>query len=130
MCVPGLAGQLPSKEPIVVESPDRKVSAELSVTDGVLSYRVTADGKQVLGASKLGVETDDVELGQGVTLGAARVRRLNEQYRLFGAHATATNRANEAAISAQSHGQSYFVDVYVANDGVGVRLRLPAKQGR
>ena len=130
MCVPGLAGQLPLKKAIAVVSPDGKVRAELTVTDGVLSYRVTADGKQVLGASKIGIEADDVELGQGVTLGAARVRRIDEHYRFLGAHATATNRANEAVIPAQSHGESYFVDVHVANDGVAVRLRLPAKQGR
>ncbi len=37
--------------------------------------------------------------------------------------------ANEAAIPAKSHGVSYFVDIHVANDGVGVRLRLPAKTG-
>ena len=114
----------------MVVSPDGKVRAELSVTDGVLGYRVTADGKQVLGASKIGIEADDVELGQGVTLGAARVRKINEQYRFFGAHPMATNRANEAVIPAQSHGESYFVDVHVANDGAAVRLRLPAKQGR
>ena len=129
MCIPGLASQ-PAKKAIVVVSPDAKVRAELSVTDGVLSYRVTADGKQVLGASKLGIQTDDVELGQDVTLGAARVRKINEQYRFFGAHGTATNRANEGVIPAQSHGESYFVDVHVANDGVGVRLRLPAKRAR
>jgi len=129
LCVPGLASQ-PAMKPIVVVSPDAKVRAELSVTDGILSYRVTADGKQVLGASKLGIRADDVELGQGVTLGAARVRKVDEQYRFFGAHGRATNRANEAVIPAQSHGESYFVDVHVANDGVGVRLRLPAKRAR
>ena len=129
LCVPGLASQ-PAKKSIVVVSPDAKVRAELSVTDGVLSYRITADGKQVLGASKLGIRTEDVELGQEVTLGAVRVRKINQQYRFFGAHGVATDRANEAVIQAQSHGESYFVDVHVANDGVGVRLRLPAKRGR
>jgi alpha-glucosidase len=129
LCVPGLANQ-PAKKAIVVVSPDAKVRAELSATDGVLSYRITADGKQVLGASKLGIRTDDVELGQEATLGAVRVRKINQQYRFFGAHGTATDRANEAVIQAQSHGESYLVDVHVANDGVGVRLRLPAKRGR
>lgn len=129
LCIPVQASQ-PAKKTIAVVSPDAKVRAELSVTDGVLSYRVTADGKQVLEASKLGIRTNDVELGQDVTLGAARVRKINEQYRFFGAHGMATNRANEAVIPAQSHGESYVVDVHVANDGVGVRLRLPAKHGR
>ncbi len=130
MCAPALATQHPVNNAIVVVSPDAKVRAELSVADGVLSYRVTADGKPVLGASKLGIQTDDVELGQDVTLGAVRTRKINEQYRFFGAHATAISRANEAVIPAQSHGESYFVDMHVANDGVGVRLRLPAKLGR
>lgn len=129
LCVPGLASR-PAKKAIVVVSPDAQVRAELSVINGVLSYRVTANGKQVLGVSRLGIQTDDVELGQDVTLGAARVRKINEQYRFFGAHRTATDRANEAVIPARSHGESYFVDVHVANDGVAVRLRLPAKHAR
>lgn len=129
LCVPGLASQ-PEKKTVVVVSPDAKVRAELSVTDGVLSYRVTADGKQVLGASRLDIQTDNVELGQDVTLGVPRVRTINRQYRMFGAHRTATDRANEAVIPAQSHGESYFVDVHVANDGVGVRFRLPARHAR
>ena len=71
-----------------------------------------------------------MELGQEVTLGSADSRKVDEHYRFFGAHAEAVNRANEATVPAQSHGQSYLVDVHVANDGVGVRLRLPAKAGR
>jgi len=103
LCVPGLASR-PAKKAIVVVSPDAQVRAELSVINGVLSYRVTAKGKQVLGVSRLGIQTDDVELGQDVTLGAARVRKINEQYRFFGAHRTATDRANEAVIPARSYG--------------------------
>jgi hypothetical protein len=37
------------------------------VTNGVLTYRVIADGTQVLAPSKVGMDTDDVELGQDVT---------------------------------------------------------------
>ena len=128
--VPAMASQHPATKAIAVVSPDKKVRAELSVTNGVLTYRVTADGKQVLAPSKVGIQSDDVELGQDVTLGSPRVRKIDEQYRFFGAHTTAINRANEAAIPAHSHGESYFVDVHVANDGVGIRLRLPARKGR
>ncbi len=129
LCVPGLAGQ-PVKDAFVVLSPDATVRAEVSVTDGALTYRVIADGKQVLGRSKLGLKTDDTELGQDVTLGVGRIHKIDQQYRFFGAHRLATDRANEAVIPARSHGESYFVDVQVANDGVGVRLRLPAKHAR
>src|ERR1039458_1534889 len=90
-CTSGMASSLHPGKPIIVASPDGKVKAELSVTDGVLGYRVTADGKQVLAPSKLGIQTDDVELGQDVMLGAPRGHKVNEQYRFFGAHAMAIN---------------------------------------
>ena len=128
--LPAVAGQTYASRPIVVSSPDGKLRTELSAADGVLKYRVTVDGKQVLASSRLGIEADDVEFGKDVTLGAAKSRKVDEHYRFFGAHAEAVNRANETTISATSHGQSYFVDLHVANDGVGVRLRLPAKPGR
>ena len=125
-----LAGQRHAVRPVDVVSPDGKVRAEVSASDGMLRYRVMVDGKQVLAPSTLGIEADDVELGQEVTLGPARLHKVDEHYRFYGAHAEAYDRANEATIPVQSHGQSYLVDVHVANDGVGVRMRLPAKAGR
>ena len=125
-----LVSQMHPPHPVIASSPDGRIRTELSAADGMLSYRVIVDGTQVLAPSKLGIESDDVELGQDVTLGLAKSRKVDEHYRFFGAHAEATNRANEATVPAQSHGQSYLIDVHVANDGVGVRLRLPAKRGR
>jgi len=125
-----LASQTRTARPIIVSSPDGRMRAELNAADGLLRYRVVVDGKQVLAPSTIGIEADDVEFGQDVTLGSAHFRKVDEHYRFFGAHAEAVDRANEVTIPAQSHGQSYFVDVHVANDGVGVRLRLPAKTGR
>ena len=110
--------------------PRWKVRAEVNAVSGMLRYRILVDGKQVLGPSKLGIEADDLELGESVTLGAANSHSVEEHYRFFGAHAEAINRATETTIAAQSHGQSYTVYVHVANDGVGVRLRLPAESGR
>ena len=116
--------------PITVSSPDGKVKAELTTPGGVLEYRVLVDGKQVLAPSKVGIEADGVAFGSDTTLGAARAQKVDQRYRFFGAHSEATDRANEATISAKSQTDSYFIDVHVANDGVGVRLRLPAKAGR
>ena len=59
----------------------------------------------------MGIEADDVELGRDVTLGSAKLRKVDEYYRFFGAHAEASDRASEATIPAQSHGQSDWVDV-------------------
>lgn len=126
----GVAGQTHANKPILVSSPDGKVKAELSAPNGTLQYRVIVDGNQVLAASRLGIQVDDAEFGKGTSLGTPQIRKVDERYRFFGAHAEAVNRANEATIPAKSHGESYFVDVHVANDGVAVRLRLPAKAGR
>jgi alpha-glucosidase len=128
--LPAFTAQTPSATPVTVSSPDGKIRAELSALDGTLKYRVLVDGKQVLTPSRLGIEADDVELGMDVTLGSGKVRKVDEHYKFFGAHAEAINLANEAMIPAKSHGVSYVVDIHVANDGVGIRLRLPAKTAR
>ena len=128
--LPAVKGQTPATKPRVVASPDGKIRAELSAPGGVLEYRVLVDGRQVLAPSKIGIEAGGTEFGRDVTLGAAKSHKIDEHYRFFGAHAEAVNRANEATVSLRSHDQSYFVDVHVANDGVGVRLRLPPRPGR
>ena len=128
--LPAFTAQTPSAKPVTVSSTDGKVRTELSASDGTLKYRVLVDGKQVLAPSRLGIEADDADLGTDVTLGSGKVHKIVEHYQFFGAHAEAINLANEATIPAKSHGVSYFVDIHVANDGVGIRLRLPAKTGR
>ena len=115
---------------LVVQSPDRHLSAELSAVGGSLRYRVLLDGRQLLAPSRLGIRTDGAELGEGVTLGAVSTRSVHETYRFFGAHNIAVNDAREASVKATAHGETYWVDLHVANDGVGVRLRLAPKKGR
>jgi alpha-glucosidase len=124
------AGQTSVAKPVTVLSPDGTIKMELSAPGGIIQYRVMVDGKPVLAPSRLGIEADNVEFGKDAVLGAVTSRKVDERYRFFGAHAEAVNRANEATVSVLSHGEAYFVDVHVANDGVGVRLRLPAKMGR
>ncbi len=87
MLVAPLASQQRPGPPVTVSSPDGKVRAELSATDGHLHYRVVVDGKQVLAPSLIGIQADDMELGQDVTLGAPKSRKVDEHYPFFGAHA-------------------------------------------
>lgn len=128
--LPAFTAQTPSAKPVIVSSPDGKVRTELSASDGTLKYRVLVDGKQVLASSRLGIEADDADLGTDVTLGSGKVRKIDEHYKFFGGQAEAINLANELTIPAKSHGVCYFVDIHVANDGLSVRLRLPAKAAR
>lgn len=116
--------------PFLVSSPDKRVAAELTATAGVLRYRVIMDGQQIVAPSTLGILSNGIELGQEVRLGSPKLRAVHESYRLFGAHTMALNDANEATVPATSHGETYQVDIHVADDGVAVRLRLPAAPGR
>jgi hypothetical protein len=103
-----LASQTNAAHPVTVSSPDGRTRAELSAADGILCYRIVVDGDQVLAPSMIGIEADDVELGRDVTLDSAKLRKVDAQYRFFGAHEEAVNRANEATVLAQSHGQFYM----------------------
>jgi alpha-glucosidase len=126
----GLSRPTPAANPIIVTSPDGKVKVELSAADGTVRYRVMVDRKQILAPSRIGVLSNGVELGEDAVLGKPRPHKVNEQYKLFGAHSVAVNRAEEATVPVRSHGESFLVDVHVADDGVGVRLRLSAQPGR
>ena len=126
----GLFPAIAAANQVVVQSPDGHLTAELSAAGGSLHYRILRDGRQLLAPSRLGIRSDGVELGEKVTLGAPKLRRVHETYRFFGAHSLAVNNAREASVMARTQGEAYWVDVHVANDGVGVRLRLAAKKGR
>ena len=60
----GLDRPLEAAEPVVVASPDGAIKAELTSADGVLRYRITVDGSQVLAPSTLGILADGNELGR------------------------------------------------------------------
>lgn len=113
-----------------ISSPDQKVKAEISDVGGRLRYQVVVDNQAVITPSDLSILSDGAELGQNATLGKPRLSRVNERYRFFGAKKEAVNRAQLATVPAISHGENFELDIHVANDGVGVRLRLPAKAWR
>jgi alpha-glucosidase len=116
--------------PYTVSSPDGRVRAELSTTDATLRYRITVDGDEVLAPSEIGIRSDGVDIGSDVSLGTIERTSVDEQYDFFGAHSIAVNQANEGSVPATSGSESFTVDLHVANDGVGIRLRLAAKAGR
>lgn len=115
---------------ISVKSPDGKVVADVSDDGGRLTYSVSMDGRPILAGSSLGIRSDGVELGERATLGKATYAKINETYAFLGGRAQAVNRAQRASIAATTGGQPFTIDVHAANDGVGVRLRLPARPGR
>ncbi|PTY03028.1 glycoside hydrolase family 97 [Verrucomicrobia bacterium LW23] len=116
--------------PFKVTSPDGKVAAEVSDAGGELVYTVKVDGREVLGASPIRLRADGVEYGTGATLREPVLRTVNEKYRYWGGRSEAVNHARVATASVTASDQPCEIDVHVADDGVAVRLRLPAKSGR
>jgi alpha-glucosidase len=115
---------------ISVASPDTTVLVTISDDGGRLHYTVQMDGRPILADSSIGIRADGVEFGEGASLGRATLGRVDRRSPFRGAHAVAIDRANIASIATTSHGQPFTVDVHVADDGVAVRLRLPARAGR
>ena len=117
-------------KPVTILSPDRNITAIISDEQGVLSYRVLADGKPVLSPSPLGIRSNGLDLGTGVSIEKAQTGKVAERYPFHGGKPWADNTANTAKVFLKSAGGAYEADVHVANDGVAVRLRLPALAGR
>jgi len=126
----GLSTPCLASDPISISSPDGKVVARISDDDRGLSYTVSVDGKTVLEPSQVRLQSDGQVFGNQATLGVPVSRTVHETYPFFGSKREAVNSAREVTIPLSSGGTNYFLDVHVADDGVGVRLRLPAKTGR
>jgi len=117
--------------PVVVSSPNGSIKATVTDDGGVLRYSVARDGQTVLAPSEVGIQSDGIRYGQDSHLGRPVVRNVNETYPFFGAKARAVNRARVATVPVTgAGGEIYALDLQVADDGIGIRLRLPAKPGR
>lgn len=113
-----------------VVSPHGKIEAILTDTDGQIGYSVFADGRQVIDRSRLCIDSDGHAFGLSGRLGRPSMVRINESYDFLGGKSTATNRATLAQFPVDGDAGRYWIDVHVADDGVALRLRLPAKPGR
>ena len=125
-----LASSSVQARPVSVASPDGRVKALVSDERGVLTYRVSVDGKPILDPSPLGIRSNGVDLGRGVAIQGTKRGKVAERYPYYGGKRWAENKANTAKLLLASNGVIFSADVHVANDGVAVRLRLPALVGR
>jgi len=117
---------------IIISSPDKQLSVLVSVTaEGRLSYSVKSDGIEVLETSPLGITVDDLDLGKGAKFTSKPIfSQIDETYPILGNHATAHNRAKEAAIPLVTSGKAFQLIVRVYDDGVGIRYTLPTSSKR
>jgi alpha-glucosidase len=122
------ASPAPAAKPVEIASPRGEVRLAVFVGDGGrLSYRVAFRGRPAIEASPLGIVVDNVDLGDGVSLGAIEEGTIEDRYPWRGPHAEAVNRCHTAAIAvthAASH-TAYRVEVRVFDDGIAFRHVVP-----
>ncbi len=117
---------LSQKKEIRLNSPDKQLSVKIFMDGERLSYSVFLDKTRVLDASPLGLTVDGTDLGTGTQiLSSPEVRGIDESYPMYGNHAIAYNRANEARIPLETSGKKFNLIVRIYNDGVAIRYTLP-----
>jgi alpha-glucosidase len=113
--------------PLSVTSPDGKVVFSLEA-EGHLKYSVTAGGKNVILPSILGPIINGTDLGEGASPeGMPKAGKIDETYRMFGAHDKAVNRANTARFSFVTGEKKtpWALEVRAYDDGVAYRYVIP-----
>jgi alpha-glucosidase len=124
-----LAAPAPIDLPIAVESPNSQIKFELNLRSaGRVAYRVTLKGRSVIESSRLGIVVDGANLGDGATVTGVDRSRQDDRYPTRGVHSVAIDRSNAAtiALTHQSTGTRYSLDVRAFDDGVAFRYVVPA----
>lgn len=107
-------------------SPGGKVEVNLFTERDELYLEATKEGKKLLGASRLGLVVDGVDLGKRVSMvNIPDVKTKDETYPLNGNHAQAHNYYREVAVSLQASGKEYVLFLRAYDDGMAIRYALP-----
>ena len=116
---------------ITVKSPDGKIKVEINTdANSNLNYSITANGKVVIEPSRIGIISDNIDLGNGIKFGTSQSSIIKETLSVFGVHSMALNYCKVSTIEIISPKEIWFLDVRVYNDGAGIRCRLSPKKER
>ena len=122
-----ITGSAPTNvAPVIVSSPNGKIKVEIRTNAaGQLTWSIQHQNQTVLTAAPIGLTVDGNNLGLSVKLGTPRNRTIDEQYPIWGNHAVAVNRCNEAIIPVEcTSGTKYELEVRAFDDGAAVRIRV------
>ncbi|PXV60189.1 glycosyl hydrolase family 97 [Dysgonomonas alginatilytica] len=119
------------KRNFILSSPDKKVTAEVSITDaGEMRYQVNYNGKSVLDISKLGLIREDGNFSKGLVLKTiSNPELITETYQTPGEkRQTNTYKANRTIFTVMSEkGQIMDVIFQLSDRGVAFKYRFPKK---
>jgi hypothetical protein len=126
----GAVNARPADQGKLLLSPDKQVSASVSMISGEAIYTVFRNDNSLLLPSKLGVVREDADFSKNLKLlSTDKVRRIKESYSLPGGKRTnCTYEANEAVYHLQNAtGEAFNIIFRVSNDGVAFRYEFPGK---
>jgi alpha-glucosidase len=116
-------------EQVQVASPDGKLKFTLLPNAERLTFTVAANDATVLDPSPIILELDGYDLSAGVVFQNVERYEVNESYPWYGAHSTATTRANGVKVSLINDLSftPYTLEVQVFNDGIAYRHVIPGE---
>ena len=122
LCTMGIHAQKQS-----VSSPDQKLTVDVELTGGKVSYSVKYDGKQMLETSPLGLKTNIGDFSQGLTFVETKTADINRHYTLDRAKQSQVDyKAKAMTITLQNaKKQKMDVEFRVSDNDIAFRYFLP-----
>ena len=132
-------GEARSEPLVVASSPDGRVKIEFSLrktseTEAVPHYRVTFDGKEVVGHSRLGVELEgDTALGGPCEVVSVDARAVRDEFvQVTGKRRAVRVDATEVSVALRETTgtkRRWEVHLRACDDGAAFRYRFPKQDG-
>lgn len=116
-----------------IASPDKNLSLQFELKDGVPSYRLDYKGKAVIKQSRLGLELkDNASFMDGFTVINAAQSTVDTNWEpVMGEQKTIRNNYNELAVTLaqpKNSNRTIVIKFRLFNDGLGFRYEFPKQQ--
>ncbi|HYG04674.1 MAG TPA: glycoside hydrolase family 97 catalytic domain-containing protein, partial [Chryseosolibacter sp.] len=113
-----------------ITSPDKNVTLNFQIKEGIAFYEVIYKQKPVIRESRLGLELNNQpSLMDGFAISDSKTTSVDETWEpVMGEQKTIRNHYNELAVSlsqAEQNGRHIIIRFRVFNDGVGLRYEFP-----
>ena len=109
-CLFNLCGCQNNSDTISVNSPNGRIRAKIyKDADSKLFYKVEANGKEIITPSRIGILSDNIDLGSGIRFGSVESDQIVEEYSVFGIHNKAVNHCNTKTVEIQTEDETWFL---------------------
>ena len=124
------AFQLNAQTLPLVKSPDGKIEVSVSLSSGLLNYRVSLQNETVLKPSSLGIIREDADLSKTlIFLSSTPVQKVTDNYKMLYAKKRNISYQGNKKVYHLRNAKNDLLDVIfqVSNDGVAFRYFFPGK---